>query len=280
MKNLELINILAAGSAVISQQYENTDLKLKQNLEKIEFRFLNSISNNENKKELINEFVQLFDSLDQFSYKQFNFIFKAKIFQNQDQKRILFEKIKQNSLIYKKFQEEKRKSRRKRSLFTELQRLTVEDWIKKIEDEIKNLKDKSNAELGGSIGLGAGAVAGVITLLTAGPIGLLSTFFGWFLAGALAGGSITTFAYSTQDYNLSKSLTNQLDELKRIFRIIKTSNKFDLEKSIRERIKKIISNINQLLGTPTINFDIFDLDEAEGWASQNDNIIYLINSGY
>lgn len=49
---------------------------------------------------------------------------------------------------------------------------------------------------------------------------------------------------------------------------------------MRERIKEIISNINQLLGTPTINFDIFDLDEAEGWASQNDNIIYLINSGY
>lgn len=137
MKNLELINILAAGSAVISQQYENTDLKLKQNLEKIESRFLNSISNNENKKELINEFVQLFDSLDQFSYKQFNFIFKAKIFQNQDQKRILFEKIKQNSLIYKKFQEEKRKSRRKRSLFTELQRLTVEDWIKKLKMKLK-----------------------------------------------------------------------------------------------------------------------------------------------
>ncbi|WNM15049.1 hypothetical protein [Mesomycoplasma ovipneumoniae] len=135
--------------------------------------------------------------------------------------------------------------------------------------------------MGGSIGLGAGAAAGVITLLAAaGPIGLLSTFFAWFLAGALAGGSAATYVSSTQNYNLSKSLTKELDELKRIFRIIKTSNNFDLEKSIRERIKKIISNINQLLGTPTINFDNFDLDEAEGWASQNENIIYLINSGY
>ncbi|OWY73919.1 hypothetical protein B5M19_02005, partial [Mesomycoplasma hyopneumoniae] len=56
MKNLELINILSLGSVVVSQAYENQDLRLKNSFLKAETYFLDQIQDEEKKNLWIKEF--------------------------------------------------------------------------------------------------------------------------------------------------------------------------------------------------------------------------------
>ncbi|MDW2891276.1 hypothetical protein [Mesomycoplasma ovipneumoniae] len=78
MKNLELINLLSLGNVVVAQPYENADIKLKNLISKLEANILDKIQDEEAKNLLIREFGNSIDSLDSFTYKQFNYIFRAK----------------------------------------------------------------------------------------------------------------------------------------------------------------------------------------------------------
>lgn len=67
-------------------------------------------------------------------------------------------------------------------------------------------------------------------------------------------------------------MTKELDSLKLIFRLIKTSNNTALENELKEEIRKIIDNINnlnnknKLLGSGNIiNFQDFDIEEVLAW---------------
>lgn len=64
-------------------------------------------------------------------------------------------------------------------------------------------------------------------------------------------------------------MTKELDSLKLVFRLIKTSNNTALENELKEKIRKIIDNINnlnnknKLLGSGNIiNFQDFDIEEV------------------
>ncbi|WP_233417360.1 hypothetical protein [Mesomycoplasma hyopneumoniae] len=110
MKNLELINILSLGSVVVSQAYENQDLRLKNSFLKAETYFLDQIQDEEKKNLWIKEFGYSIDSLDSFNYKELNYIFKNKIFKDQDQKMLLSKKSEKIVKFIKHFKNKKIKN--------------------------------------------------------------------------------------------------------------------------------------------------------------------------
>ncbi|AAV27795.1 hypothetical protein [Mesomycoplasma hyopneumoniae] len=266
MKSLELINILSLGNVVVSQPYENQNLMLKNYFLKAEAYFLDQIQDEETRNLWIKEFVYSIDSLDSFNYKELNYIFKNKIFKDQDQKNAIFQKIRENSKIYKTFQEQKnKKSRRgKRSLFTEYQRLTIQDWIDIIQTAIDDKKgDARQARSDGTSYITSGIstitstfVGGLSSpfLFAASTMGLYGTIVG---GGQLIAGGVFGGYYYNKNWYTAEKLSKKLTELKRIFRIIKTSNNTNLEEKLRKDIKQIIDKINELTGD-MIDFDDFD----------------------
>ncbi|WP_069098525.1 hypothetical protein [Mesomycoplasma ovipneumoniae] len=283
MKNLELINLLSLGNVVVAQPYENADIKLKNLISKLEANILDKIQDEDAKNLLIREFGNSIDSLDSFTYKQFNYIFRGKVFNNQDQKNKTFQKLRSTSEIYKKFQELKRKNSRRRvrrALFNEYQRLTVEDWIDRIQRVIdQNEKwstEKHNSSVGWGIAAGGSALAtvgGVATALlsASGPIGWLIIglasvvgIVGTATTGTQIGISVNSALKTSSYWDLAQKMTKELDSLKAVFRLIKTSNNTDLENGLKEKIRKIIANINELSGN-TINFEEFDPEEILAW---------------
>lgn len=65
---------------------------------------------------------------------------------------------------------------------------------------------------------------------------------------------------SSNYWGNSNEITRKLDHLKDLFSIISTSNDKALEQSLLNRIKNIISDINQLSGN-IIDFNRFDLEK-------------------
>ncbi|MDW2860666.1 hypothetical protein [Mesomycoplasma ovipneumoniae] len=276
MKNLELINLLSLGNVVVAQPYENADIKLKNLISKLEANILDKIQDEDAKNLLIREFGNSIDSLDSFTYKQFNYIFRGKVFNNQDQKNKTFQKLRSTSEIYKKFQELKRKNSRRRvrrALFNEYQRLTIEDWIGRIQRVIDQNIEWSNKASSDStaFGIGAGATgvataAAIPALVALGPVG-------WVLGGLVGGGAavtqlvlsiVATSSNSPYYLDVAQKITKELDDLKTVFRTIKTSNNTALENELKEKIRKIITNINKLSGN-IINFDDFDMRRILSW---------------
>ncbi|ATP59477.1 hypothetical protein [Mesomycoplasma dispar] len=269
MKNLELINLLSLGNVVVAQPYENAEIKFKNFISKVESNILDEIQDEETKNSLIKEFGNSLDSLDSFTYKQFNYIFRARVFDSQDQKNEVFQKLRANSEIYKKFQEQKSKNsrRRKRSLFTEYQRLTIKDWIDRIQGAIGDNKVKSSENItlagavgGATIGAGAAIVAGLAAVPVVGWITLLIGGAG--LALSIGGGasSIIFLTNSSNYWKNTDKITRKLDDLKEVFRLVLTSDNVGLEETLRQRIKNIIEEINQLSGN-IIDFNKFDLEK-------------------
>ncbi|MXR33412.1 hypothetical protein V2P41_01275 [Mesomycoplasma hyopneumoniae] len=279
MKNLELINLLSLGNIVVAQPYEeNQKNKFKNLFTRIEDNFLSKIKDEKTKNLWIKEFGYSLDSLDSFTYKQFNYVFRARIFKNQNQKNAIFQKIREDSKIYKIFLELKQqKSRKRRSLFTEYQRLTIQDWINRIQRAIDDAKTNSTQSENNSTAYligGATTAAATILAIISGPagwLGLLAAAVGGSISGWQIGTSIGMNIYKAPYYSkIADNITVQLEELKKIFRVIKSSNEKNLEVNIREKIKKIINNINELSGF-IINFNDFDrnfdelIDDALGY---------------
>ncbi|WP_341490063.1 hypothetical protein [Mesomycoplasma ovipneumoniae] len=289
MKNLELINLLSLGNVVVAQPYENTDVKLKNLISKFETNILDKIQDEHTKNLLITEFGNLLDSLDSFTYKQFNYIFRGRVFNNQDQKNKTFQKLRSTSEIYKKFQELKKtnsRRRARRSLFSEYQRLTVEDWIDRIQRAIDlnnawSIEKNNNAVAWGvgAAGTFAGTGFAVGAALLSGPIGWLVGgiavavgVVGTASAGTQLGYSLNSDSKSYNYWDVAQKMTKELDSLKLVFRLIKTSNNTALENELKEKIRKIIDNINnlnnknKLLGSGNIiNFQDFDIEEVLAW---------------
>ncbi|WP_341495236.1 hypothetical protein [Mesomycoplasma ovipneumoniae] len=277
MKNLELINLLSLGNVVVAQPYENADIKLKNLISKLEANILDKIQDEDAKNLLIREFGNSIDSLDSFTYKQFNYIFRSKVFNNQDQKNKTFQKLRSTSGIYKKFQELKSKNSRRRvrrALFSEFQRLTIEDWIERIQRVIdQNLEwSKKASSDSTAFGIGAGATgvgtaAALPALVALGPVA-------WIIGGLVGGGAavtqlvlsiVATSSNSPYYLDVAQKITKELDDLKTVFRTIKTSNNTSLENELKEKIRKIITNINELSGNNIINFDDFDMRRILSW---------------
>ncbi|WNM15046.1 hypothetical protein [Mesomycoplasma ovipneumoniae] len=283
MKNLELINLLSLGNVVVAQPYENADIKLKNLISKLEANILDKIQDEDAKNLLIREFGNSIDSLDSFTYKQFNYIFRGKVFNNQDQKNKTFQKLRSTSEIYKKFQDLKKtnsRRRAKRSLFSEYQRLTIEDWIDRIQRVVDQNEKWSTENHNSTVGWGVGAGGSALATVSGVAAALLSASgpIGWLVGGIVAAvGLVGTAATGTQIglsvgsalktssyWDLAQKMTKELDSLKAVFRLIKTSNNTDLENGLKERIRKIIANINELSGN-TINFEEFDPEEILAW---------------
>lgn len=152
-------------------------------------------------------------------------------------------------------------------MFTKYQRLTIEDWIDRIQRTIDDNKSESRQARSDSTALGIGGAAtgvtvlGLIGAIPTGPIGLLIAIFGGIATGTQLGLSIGSVAFKSPHYwNNAEKITRELDSLKTIFRSIKTSNNSDLEEGFKEKIKKIITNINKLSGN-IINFNDFDVEK-------------------
>ncbi|WP_337899435.1 hypothetical protein [Mesomycoplasma ovipneumoniae] len=244
------------------------------------------IQDEHTKNLLITEFGNLLDSLDSFTYKQFNYIFRGRVFNNQDQKNKTFQKLRSTSEIYKKFQELKKtnsRRRARRSLFSEYQRLTVEDWIDRIQRAIDlnnawSIEKNNNAVAWGvgAAGTFAGTGFAVGAALLTGPIGwlvggivLAVGVVGTASAGTQLGYSVNSDSKSYNYWEVAQKMTKELDSLKLIFRLIKTSNNTALENELKEEIRKIIDNLNnknKLLGSGNIiNFQDFDIEEVLAW---------------
>ncbi|WNM14890.1 hypothetical protein [Mesomycoplasma ovipneumoniae] len=269
MKNLELINLLSLGNVVVAQPYQNDDIQLKKFISKVESNILTATQDEEAKNSLIKEFGSSLDYLDSFSFKKFNYIFRARIFDNQDQKNHTFQELRKNSEIYKKFQELKSKNPRKRgkrSLFSDYQRLTIKNWIDRIQEFIADnkLKAGENVTLASAVG-GTAVGAGVAFIVGASAVPVV----GWMFA-LLAGAGLVLGAGATGTGMLLKNSSNywvnsneinrKLDHLKDLFSIASTSNDKGLEQNLLNRIKSVISEINQLSGN-IIDFNRFDLEK-------------------
>lgn len=252
MKSLELINILSLGNVVVSQPYENQNLMLKNYFLKAETYFLDQIQDEETRNLWIKEFVYSIDSLDSFNYKELNYIFKNEIFKDQDQKNAIFQKIRENSKIYKTFQEQKnKKSRRgKRSLFTEYQRLTIQDWIDRVQMFINNTNNRSNTSESIAGGMGAVAGSSLVTLISTlssltGPIGWVAGLISSALIIGFSGLSGHYIGQSLGERDKANDVAILLDELKKILRIALTSNDKREEGNLSQQLKKVIDEINK-----------------------------------
>ncbi|WNM16421.1 hypothetical protein [Mesomycoplasma ovipneumoniae] len=269
MKNLELINLLSLGNVVVAQPYQNDDIKLKKFVSKTESNILATTQDEETKNSLIKEFGTSLDYLDSLSFKKFNYIFRARIFDNQDQKNNTFQELRRNSEIYKKFQELKSKTSRrrgKRSLFSEYQRLTIKNWIDRIQEFIADSKLKAGEKVtlagavgGATIGATATLIAGAAAATGVGAIIALLIGAG-ILYGSGAAGTAALIDNSSSYWENANEINRKLDDLKDLFSIISTSNDKTLEGRLLDRIKNIISDINQLSGN-IIDFNRFDLEK-------------------
>ncbi|MDW2891277.1 hypothetical protein [Mesomycoplasma ovipneumoniae] len=122
-----------------------------------------------------------------------------------------------------------------------------------------------------AFGIGAGATgvataAAIPALVALGPVG-------WVLGGLVGGGAavtqlvlsiVATSSNSPYYLDVAQKITKELDDLKTVFRTIKTSNNTALENELKEKIRKIITNINKLSGN-IINFDDFDMRRILSW---------------
>ncbi|UVO16222.1 hypothetical protein [Mesomycoplasma ovipneumoniae] len=275
MKNLERVNHLSLANVIVTQPYENAYVKLKNLICGDESNILDKIQDEDTNNLLIRRYASLVDELGSFTYKDLNYIFRGKVFNNQDQKNKAFQKLRSTCEIYKKSHELKSKNslkRGKRSLFKESQRLTIEDWIDRIQRVIdQNIAWSSKAsDYATSLGIGAASTAvataaSVGALISLGPIGLfiiasIGTIGTLTQLGFLIDSVVATPYY----WDVAQKITKELNSLKAVFRIIKSSNNTALENRLKEEIRKIIANINELSGN-IINFNDFDMEEILAW---------------
>ncbi|AAV27359.1 hypothetical protein [Mesomycoplasma hyopneumoniae] len=288
MKNFELINLLNFGNVLV-QPYENSNLKLKNIIEKTESRILNKFQDSEIRNKFIKQYGELIDSLDLFTYKQINYIFRLKIFKNQDQKNYFFQKIKKISDLYKQFKTiNPNKSRRtKRSLFTERQRLTVESWIDKLQDAVNSLRSSSDKNYNNSVAMWATSssiflTAGfaLLSILT-GPIGVAASAaatatlaIGGTTIGITANEGKLSGEQYKDDARKAESLRQERENLKQILIDLKTEDGSSLEAEYYWKIKELVGRVNFIVK------DLLDFSSL-GFSSNAEQIyLYLLSSGY
>ncbi|MXR10931.1 hypothetical protein EHI52_00180 [Mesomycoplasma hyopneumoniae] len=289
MKNFELINLLNFGNVLVQPPYEDSNLKLKNIIEKTESRILNKFQDSEIRNKFIKQYGELIDSLDFFTYKQINYIFRLKIFKNQDQKNYFFQKIKKISDLYKQFKTiNPNKSRRtKRSLFTERQRLTVESWIDKLQDAVNSLRSSSDKNYNNSVAMWATSssiflTAGfaLLSILT-GPIGVAASAaatatlaIGGTTIGITANEGKLSGEQYKDDARKAESLRQERENLKQILIDLKTEDGSSLEAEYYWKIKELVGRVNFIVK------DLLDFSSL-GFSSNAEQIyLYLLSSGY
>ncbi|WP_322961704.1 hypothetical protein [Mycoplasmopsis cynos] len=270
MKTLELVNAIQATSAIIAP-FNNkvSEIKIKNLIKENEKKFFNKATSSQDKKDFINIYGTIIDTLSSWSFKKINYAFKFKIFKNEFEKNNIFNSIINNTGIYKQYAKSK-SIIQKRSLFSDLQILTIENWLNKIARYSNNL---SNVDYENTISLsvGSGLAFLAISAILTGGISIFPV-----IAGFLGTGLLVNSGLHTKNVNqLKNELNNYYDELSKILIIIKTSNDKQKEQKLKQRIKEIIINVNKLSNN-IIDFNEFEITNEE----VNSLTDYIIGNGY